>query len=157
MNKRGSGGNVKRSVVLFECLVLVFLSAAAGAAELAVGAGYPFASVKYGPLPAASFEAKYAFGDGITVLAGRGYWNCLITGDLCLFTGLEGGWVGFNTYGLAGQGAEYEAFLGGSYRVLPRLEVSLDIGPAFIQLGAQDQSAAGVQWIVTTAVYWELF
>jgi hypothetical protein len=132
-------------------------AASAARAELSVGVGYPYAAVRYDFIPQASAEAKYAFSDGVNVFAGRGYWNFLRTRSLNAFAGLEAGGLNFNTLGIAGTGVEYGAFVGGRYEVLPKLEVSLDLGPSMINLSSQGTDNSGVEWIVTAGVYWRVF
>lgn len=146
---------MKKTLILLT-LCLGSLTPAWGA-DLAVVLGYPYLAVKYNVVPAASLEAKYAFGEGVAVLAGRGYWNFYQEKMLGAFAGLELGHVGFNTLGMEGQGVEAGAFVGGTYEFMPAFGLTLDIGPSMIQLSSQDTNTSGLEWVVTAGIYWNLF
>jgi hypothetical protein len=146
---------MKRILALL-CLCLGSMTTAWGS-DLSLVVGYPYLALKYDVVPAASVEAKAAFGDGVTVLAGRGYWNFYQDSSLRAFTGLEVGSIGFNTLGINGQGFETGLFLGGAYAIMPSFGVTLDIGPTLIQLNSQETTSSGLEWVVTAGVYIGLF
>jgi len=140
------------SLVLGFCLM--GLLALSSHAELAVGIGYPYLSVKYDFLPSAGAELKYAFAEEISVIAGRGYWTFYQTGPLYAFTGLEIGGIFFKVDDIQGNGLECGLFLGGEYRITDWLGISLEIVPTLIQVTAQNNYINGVEWVVNAGLYW---
>ena len=127
------------------------------AAEMSVGLGYPYLGLKFAIAEPVSIEAKYAFGDGVDVLAGRGYWNFFYNHKVKAFLGAEAGALVFNAEGLEGKGFEYGAFIGGEYKIADKLGITMDIGPAVISLDAEDINIKGVEWIITVGIYWTIF
>ena len=126
-------------------------------AAVAIGIGYPYLGVRSDILSGLEAEIKYASSDGIQVSALRGYWDFYRALKFKGYVGAEGGLIGFNAQGLAGAGFEYGIFLGGEYKILENLGLTLDIGPALISLEAKEAEAAGVEWIVTTGIYFNVF
>jgi hypothetical protein len=153
-----AGGRLLKKVAwIIICVAALGMGTRAGAEQWALGVGYPYLSLKYDFMPEISAEAKWAGGDGISVYAGRGYWNFIHTQSLKAFTGVEAGGLVFNTLGLFGTGLEYGVFVGGSYRLFASLDLTLDIGPSIIQMEAREQTAAGIEWIITTGLLWYVY
>ncbi len=138
-------------------VMLVCGLATASRAELGVGLGYPYISVKSDFIPEISAEIKYAASEGIYIYAGRGYWNFFRTGKINVFTGIEVGGIGFDTLDVKGTGIEYGAFIGGEYRIIKELGITLDIAPTVINLSSQNTESNGLEWVITTGIYLYLF
>jgi len=104
-----------------------------------------------------SSEIKFATSEGIYVLALRANWSFYQSTKTSVYTGGEIGTIGFNTEGISGNGMEYGVYIGGEYLLLDNLAITLDIGPSMIMLNAQDVSSGGIEWIITTGLYWTIF
>lgn len=135
------------SLIMF---VLPVLLQAADPGKLAVGLGYPYFLVKYAP-----FEVKYATDDGINLFAGRWYMDFYENGKVCGFTGVEGGYVKFNTLDIKGQGYEGGIFIGGEYLVTKNIALGIDLSPTYLQLKSDDSyKASGFELVFNAAVYY---
>ncbi len=132
---------MKKAVVTIIFLLAAVICAYSG--ELSVGVGYPYFSLKYSPV-----ELRYATGDGINVFAGRGYlyfWDNNVTRG---YTGVEGGYLKFNTMDMKGTGYEGSIFIGGECFVAESLSLAVDIAPTYISLKSEDNYKAGGMEIV---------
>ncbi len=137
--------------------ILVCGLAPASRAEIGVGLGYPYITVKADFIPEISAEIKYAASEGIYVYAGRGYWNFFRTGMINVFTGIEVGGIGFDTLDVEGTGIEYGLFIGGEYRIIKELSITLDIAPTIINLSSQNTGSNGLEWVINAGIYLYLF
>jgi hypothetical protein len=132
--------------ILPMCLILLFLPALlfADTSRFAVGIGYPYFLIKYSPL-----EVKYATGDGINVFAGRLYLIFYQNNTVKGYTGVEGGYIKFNSLDIKGSGYEGSLFIGGEYFVTENLSLSADIAPTYIGLKSNDHYSVGGLEIVS--------
>lgn len=130
---------------------IIFLLAAVMCAyseELSVGVGYPYFSVKYAPV-----ELRYAIGDGINVLAGRFYLNFWDNNVTRGYTGVEGGYLKFDTLEMKGTGYEGSIFIGGECFVTESLSLSADIASTYISLKSEDNyKASGMEIVANISV-----
>lgn len=137
---------MKKAVITIIFLLAAVLCAHSG--ELSVGVGYPYFSVKYAPV-----ELRYATSDGINVLAGRGYlyfWDNNVTRG---YTGVEGGYLKFNTLDMKGTGYEGSIFIGGECFVAESLSLAVDIAPTYIGLKSEDSyKASGMEIVANISV-----
>lgn len=147
----------RRLVVVLFLLLTSSSLAVSSYADVSLGLGYPYVGLRYDFIPQLSAEARYAAGEGINLVAGRGYWNFYQNGGFNFFTGLEAGVIGFDAMEMKGNGAEYGLFLGGEYRIIPALGVALDVAPTIITLHSQEYSNNGLEWVVNAAIYWHVF
>lgn len=115
-----------------------------------IGLGYPYFLVKYNPV-----EVKYASNDGVNVFAGRYYLNFYESGKVKAFTGLEGGYVKFNTLDIKGSGYEGSIFIGGEYFINNNIAFAMDLSPTYIGLKSEDNDkASGFEIVGNAAVYY---
>ena len=137
------------------CLLLASLiSPAAYAAEnLSLGVGYPYISIKY-DLPVLSAEGRFVTGSGVQAYAGRGYWNFHRSDKLKGFTGLEGGYIKFNTLATKGSGYEGAVFVGGEYFMADRISLLMDFAPTLISLKSGDLGVSGLEYVINLGLYW---
>ena len=133
-------------------LILVLLFPSPCRADWGLGIGYPYVSVKddFGSTAA---EGKFATGDGINLIAGRGYWNVCKISPVTLFTGAEGGYIKFNTQSTKGTGWEASAFVGGEMPLAHWLSLALDFSPMYINLKSQGTGISGMEYTVNFAIY----
>ncbi|HBA60085.1 MAG TPA: hypothetical protein DCZ92_04580 [Elusimicrobia bacterium] len=145
---------MKRTAYLI--LALLTLPAALTAGNLSVGLGYPYVSAKYdgGKLSA---EARMVTGGGVQVYAGRGYWNFHRSSKLKGFTGLEAGYIRFDTLSMKGTGYEASLFIGGEYPVADNFYVLMDFAPTLIVLRHDlytDVRVGGMEYVVNLGFYY---
>ncbi|HAV43567.1 TPA: hypothetical protein DCX15_06095 [bacterium] len=116
-----------------------------------VGVGYPYLSLKYGFSPKLTGELKGAFGEGVSVLSGRGYYNLYSTARILGFGGGELGYITFDTGGTKGSGYLLMPFVGGEYFITQNLGLGLDLGLGYVILktreAARDFDIGGMEWI----------
>jgi hypothetical protein len=80
-----------------------------------------------------------------------------------LFTGLEGGYITFNTMNVAdtirvkGTGYEVSPFFGLEYFFVKRVSFMLDFSMPIINVTHQDVSLSGIQWVTSGAIYFYPF
>ena len=123
--------------------------------KLSIGLGWPYVALKYNFSKRIASEIKWATGEGINVYAGRGYWNFRTFDRLKLFTGLEAGYIIFDTLDMKGSGYEGSVFVGSEYFIFPqKLSFAIDVSPTFIVLKSDDYKIDGFEWIVNLAVYY---
>jgi hypothetical protein len=149
---------MKRKIfVIFAYLLFIhcLLLSTCFCGELNIGLGWPYIALKYNFSKRIASEIKWATGEGINVYAGRGYWNFRTFDRLKLFTGLEAGYIAFDTLDIKGTGYETSIFLGGEYFILPqKLSFAVDISPTFIGLRSDEYKIDGFEWVVNLAVYY---
>lgn len=120
--------------------------------KFGIGLGYPYLSLKYGISSSFTSEARWAYGEGINVFSGRGYYNFYQEESITGFTGCDIGYIKFDTEGIKGNGYLLMGFVGGEYFFIKDdFSLGLDIGPAFISLNTreigQDFSVDGIEWV----------
>jgi hypothetical protein len=126
--------------------------------RLALGVGYPDLRARLGLGLGWNVEAKAAFADGEQVYAGRAFWDFADLGPLKVMAGGEGGWTRFDGIDTVnGTGYYGEAFVGLEYPFAHRLRLSVDVGPAWLQAGAEGQSVSSTELIYSTALYLFVF
>lgn len=131
-------------------IMLLPIGLFAETSRFALGVGYPCFLVKYD-----SVEVKYATGDGVNVFAGRYYLNFFESGNVKAFTGIEGGYVKFNTLDIKGTGYEGSIFIGGEYFVTDNIALAMDLSPTYIGLKSEDNDkASGFEIVANAAVYY---
>ncbi len=139
-------------------LLVVFISFPIFAEEkLSLGLGWPYVGLKYNLSQRFTSELRYATGEGINVYAGRFYWNFYRPQNIKLFTGLEGGYIDFNTLDIKGDGYEGSIFIGGEYFITKRLSFVMDFDPAFISLKSDDIGVDGMEMVLNLAFYFYIF
>ncbi len=140
------------------CLIAILLtfSSISYAGGLSIGLGYPYVSLKY-DFPELAVEGRFVTDSGVKIYSGRGYWNYYRSDKLNGFTGLEGGYINFNTPDTKGTGYEGAIFIGGEYFVTKRLSLLLDFTPTLISLTDADYSSvkvSGMEFVVNIALYY---
>ena len=177
------GVRVHLTVKRILLVIALCLGAQYSRAEVGIGLGWPYASVKYNMSDRTAVEARYAAGSGVNVLAGRLYWNfskySKIKSDekfdypalykaqhikpnisyenrLDLFTGFEGGYVKFNTLDMTGTGYECAVLAGGEYFFSKRVSLMLDFSPTLIGLKSDGYKVNGVEWVLNMGIYFYL-
>jgi hypothetical protein len=119
--------------------------------KIGVGIGYPYFSIKYNFSSKIASEIRYATGEGINVYAGRFYWNFFQLRKLNAFTGIEGGYIDFDTLDTEGTGYEGSIFIGGEYFINPKFSFGLDIGPVYISVDTaelgKEFNVGGIEWV----------
>lgn len=130
---------------------------------LSIGVGYPYFSLKYYFDQDFGTEFRFAFGDGINVFAGRGYWSFEKISDFSLFTGLEAGYITFNTMNsdntmrVNGTGYEFSPFVGAEYFLDKKISFMIDFGMPVIGVTSRDISLGGIEWVTNGALYFYPF
>jgi tetratricopeptide (TPR) repeat protein len=130
---------------------------------LSVGAGWPYFGLKYFFNNDFGSEFRFAFGDGINIFAGRGYWSFKKFGNFSLFAGLEGGYITFdtmnvdNTMKVTGTGYEISPFLGVEYFLDKRFSLMLDFSMAIFGMTSKDITLGDIQWVTNGALYFYPF
>lgn len=140
-----------KRVLIFQILVfLLFVSQSFSNSKFGFGFGYPFLSLKYSPI-----EVKYATGEGIDVFAGRIYCLNLIKKEkIKCFTGIEAGYIKFDTLDMKGTGYEGSLFLGMEYFISKKISFMIDFSPTFIDLkSTDDYEIDGFEMVVNFAIY----
>ena len=143
---------IKKAVVYLFLVPLVF-PAVCRAGDLSLGVGYPYVSAKYDFKPLA-VEGRYIGGSGVQVYAGRGYWNFHQSDKLKGFTGLEGGYIKFNTLDTKGTGSEAAVFLGGEYFISKKISLLMDFAPTLIAIKSGDTDFSGISYVVNIGIYY---
>jgi hypothetical protein len=144
--------------VLFKLAAPVAPAAGAAALgshpSLGLGAGWSYVGVKYHFDPQFSSELRFAYGDNVYVYSGRGYWNFQKMGKVDLFTGLEAGYITFDTPEGVGTGYEVSPFIGGEYFFMDRLSFVIDFSAAYIHLISTDSiTEDSLEWVANGALY----
>lgn len=144
---------MKRIIVLI--VLLIIISSIAHAEGLSIGLGYPYISLKY-DFPVISIEGRFVTDSGIKAYCGRGSWNYYAGNKLKGFTGLEYGYIDFNTLDTKGKGYEAALFVGGEYYVKKWISVLIDLAPTYISLNHTDDSSisvSGIEFVGNIGLY----
>ncbi|MEW6557411.1 MAG: hypothetical protein AB1349_08665, partial [Elusimicrobiota bacterium] len=142
---------MKKIILLITLLLYYFITCLYS--EVGIGLGWPYLGLKYNFSRRLGSEIRCATGEGINVYAGRGYWNYYSSRKLTGFTGLEGGYISFDTLDTKGTGYEGSVFLGGEYFILKKLSFVIDFSPTFISLKSDDFDIDGTEWVANLALY----
>jgi len=143
----------------YKLLIFLFLSLFAEfsyAGDLSLGLGYPYLSLKY-DFKALSAEGRFVTGSGVQAYAGRGYWNFHQSDKLKGFTGLEAGYIKFDTLDTKGTGSEIALFVGGEYFVAKNFSLLMDFAPTIISSKDSTRSdieANSVEYVVNFGLYY---
>lgn len=106
--------------------------------KIGIGIGYPYISIKYGHNTKYSAEARGAFGEGISILGARLYYNFKPVSSIIPFLGIEGDYTMFESDDLSGKGFITYVFAGGEYSISKRISLTMDIGTAYIGIWEND-------------------
>ena len=133
-------------------LLLLICPMLSRAGDLSLGLGYPYVGVKddFGRYAA---EARFATGFGIDLYGARAYWNFHKFDRVTLFTGVEAGYIHFNTFSVRGTGWETSAFLGGEVPITSLFSLSTDFSPMYVDVNSQSAGARGFEYVVNFAIY----
>lgn len=129
------------------------------AGKLALGVGWPYLSMKYGLSKILTIEGRGAFGSGIKAYGGRGYFNFSSGNKTILYAGVEADYISFDTEGVEGNGTLYMPFIGGEYFLSKKSSITLDFGPALINLKDSEKIVgektfiSGWEWIINFGLY----
>ena len=124
--------------------------------KFAIGAGYPYFCIKYDLFSKFAPEIRYATGEGIQVIAARGYYRFYDAQKINVFTGVEAGYIIFDTLDIEGNGYEGSVFLGSEYFIFNKLSMSIDIAPTYIGLkdNVFDFTVGGIEWVTSIMLYY---
>lgn len=141
--------------IMVFCLFLLQLVIPADchAEGLTFGLGYPYVSAKY-DFKTLAVEGRYINGLGVQAYACRGYWNFHQSNKLKGFTGLEGGYIKFDTLDTKGTGSEAAVFLGGEYFISKNISLLMDFSPTLITLKSDDTDFSGIAYVVNIGIYY---
>lgn len=143
---------IKKTVAYLFLAALVFpVDCRAG--DLSLGVGYPYISAKY-DFKVLAIEGRYIKGSGVQAYAGRGYWNFHQSDKLKGFTGLEGGYIKFDTLDTNGTGSEAAVFLGGEYFISKKISLLMDFAPTLISLKSDNTAFSGIEYVVNIGIYY---
>lgn len=142
-----------KSSVFYLLLIPLFSSAVCQAQGLSLGVGYPYISLKYDS-KAIAVEGRYINGLGVQAYTGRGYWNFHQSTNIKGFTGLEGGYIKFNTLDTKGTGSEGAVFVGGEYFISKKLSFMMDFAPTLISLKSGNTDVSCVEYVVNLGLYY---
>lgn len=127
--------------------------------EWAIGINYPGLSVKYRLTKTIALEARAQYLPGIFAPGIRGYYLFTSEVPFVFYAGLEAGGLFFNTastngvgYTVAGFGG-VECFIGQSMN-LDNLTLSMDIGPAYLNIEQDGLSESGIDMVLNTSLNW---
>lgn len=118
-----------------------------------LGLGYPYLSLKY-DFKVLAVEGRFVTGLGVQAYAGRGYWIFHRSDKLKGFSGLEGGYIKFNTLDTRGTGYEGALFIGGEYFMAKKFSVLMDFSPTLISLKSGNTNASSVEYVVNMGLYY---
>ena len=128
-----------------------------------VGVGWPYAGIKYYFNNDFGTEARFATSDGINVFAARGYWSFARAGNFSILTGVEAGYVTFNTMNadnslrVSGNGYEIAPFFGSEYFLARQFSLLLDFSMPVIGLSSRNVSVGDLQWVINGGLYFYPF
>lgn len=128
-------------------------TAASKSGLYSLGLGYPYLSLKY-DFKALALEGRFVTGFGVRAYAGRGYWIFHHSDKLKGFSGLEGGYITFNTLDTRGTGYEGALFIGGEYFMAKKFSVLMDFAPTLISLKSGNTNASSVEYVVNMGLYY---
>jgi len=140
--------------IMFLAIIFLCISYLFAENKLGIGLGWPYVSLKYNFSQNISSELKFAVGEGINIFAGRFYWNFYRKNALIGVTGVEAGYIDFDTLNIKGYGGECSLFIGGEYFITRRLSFVLDFSPTFIILKSDDFEIEDIEWVVNFAFYY---
>ena len=124
--------------------------------KFALGAGYPYLSMKYRLSESFNLEAVGSFGTDIQIYGGRAYWIVLRAADIPIYTGLEANYIKFDSDEDKGSGRSNSIFAGAEYFLNKTFSVSLDFGPIYTSVKDNADytlTTAGTDLVVNMGVY----
>jgi hypothetical protein len=130
---------------------------------LSLGVGWPYVGLKYDFNRELGAEFRFSTLDGINVFAGRGYWNFVRSGNFGIFTGLEGGYISFDTMNaddtarVSGTGYEIAPFFGVDYFLDQRFSILFDFSMPIINVTSKTVSLGDLQWVANGGLYFYPF
>lgn len=126
--------------------------------RFAVGVGYPDLRARVSLIHGLDLEAKVALAPGEQAYSGRLYINPISLGPVDFDLGGEGGYLNFHGIDtISGNGTFYEPFVGVEYRFSRQWRITVDLGPALINVDSSGTSVSEWEWTYNTALYVWLF
>lgn len=120
--------------------------------EVGISLGWPYVGIRYNFNKKIGTELRLATLEGINVFAGRGYWNFLSTNKLKVFSGVEAGYITFDTLDTKGMGYETALFIGSEYFILPKFALAVDFTPTYISINSGNVSVDGIDVVTNISV-----
>ena len=128
-----------------------------------LGVGWPYVGAKYFFNRDLGAELRFAVGDGINVTSLRGYWSFTRAGNFSIFTGVEGGYINFdswnenNTLRVKGNGFEAAPFFGADYFLSRNFSMMIDFSMPIFSLNYQNVNVSDLQWVINGGLYFYPF
>lgn len=126
-----------RIVLIITCLLIAF-PASSDTQKWGIGLNYPGLGLKYVVNSKNTVELRTQLEKDILVIGSRYYYNFSLLDKLVLFCGGEADHLRFKGKVTDGTGIAGLAFIGGEYLAAPDFGLSLDMGPAYINLKDSD-------------------
>ena len=148
---------MKKNIIIILVILLTFSEIIFGRnlPKFGISLGYPYVSLKYRLSSKFTTELRDTFSEGINVVSLRGYYDFYKINKISCFTGIDLGYVFFDTDDVKGEGSLFTVFIGGEYFVSSKISISIDIGPSFITLWSKkekDLSVSGIEWILNSGL-----
>ncbi|MFA5858488.1 MAG: hypothetical protein WC955_05430 [Elusimicrobiota bacterium] len=117
--------------------------------------GWPYVGIKTVIVDPLSLELRVAYCTGTTYGGLRGYYELAYNNRLRGGVLAEIGATGFTREKFSGNGGVVGMAVYGEYFVLNNIGVTLDFGPAYIDLTDKDgYRSSGLEWVINTGLSW---
>jgi len=124
----------------------------------AIGIGYPDIRLRLKLGYSTNIDGKFTFNDGIQIYSIRLSWNFLDIGPIKAIVGGEAGWAKFDGVdSMSGVGTFAQGLVGLEYPFAKRFRISVDIGPAWINVYSDGYTYSTAVAVYNTALYYYLF
>ena len=115
-----------------------------------INVNYPGLGIKYGLNKKVVVELKVQFGKDVFVIGPRFYYSLSPWGKTIVYGGVEGDYLTFESEISKGSGFVFLGFAGLEYFVSPNVGLSVDFGPAYVNLKDKEtkEKESGVDLVV---------
>lgn len=121
--------------------------------KIGLGLNFPGAQLNYGLTEKWLAEARTQFGSGIFLIGVRGYYRFpLANKKIIPYLGAQGDFISFKGEKTSGIGFGTLPFAGIEYFIIPRLSVSLDLGPYWSMLFGSGENVSGASLVINTGL-----
>ncbi|MFC2048809.1 tetratricopeptide repeat protein [Elusimicrobiota bacterium] len=145
---------IKQLSLILICLISVSAHAEEYDHKFGIGLGYPYLSLQARPHRLFIPELRLAFGGGVNVYSVRIYSQLFTYKEMRILSGVEGGYIMFDTMDMEGSGYEGAFLVGVRYPIMKNMDFIFDVSPTYIKVASEGVDVKGVEFILNFSIYY---
>lgn len=121
--------------------------------KIGLGLNFPGVQLNYGLTEKWLGEARVQFASGIFLIGARGYYRFLLGNKKIIpYLGAEADFISFKGEKTSGIGFGTLPFAGIEYFIIPKMSISIDLGPYWSILAGSGENVSGATLVINTGL-----